>query len=214
MKLASKAVATAVLAAAALSVLAGATSAQESYAVTKYEYSHNNDVDTHGLSFGLSGRYESGFSYDLELMSTEADGFAATGGDLEMSYLFSGIAGPVALYEYRNVADVDSDQLLIGLEGATVIYGADVSSKLLFDTADQDMYRLAVGAEYAINNDFSVNSELTHFNNVGAADLNLVEVGMRYRVFGAMHADVGAHYGRADGDVVQTGLHLGLGFDF
>lgn len=214
MKFASKAVATAVLAAAALSGLAGAASAQESYAVTKYEYSHNDDVDTHGLSFGLSGRYESGFSYDMELMSMDTDGVAATGGDLELAYLFSGIAGPVALYEYRNVDDVDSDQFLIGLEAETDIYGANVSSKLLFDTADQDMYRLAAGAEYAVNNDFSVNGELTHFNNVDAADLNLVEIGARYRVLGAMHADVGAHYGRAGGDVVQTGVHLGLGFDF
>jgi len=214
MKFASKLVMAVAMGATALTALAGMASAQETYAVTKYEYSDADGVDTRGLTFGLSGRYESGFAYDMELMSADTDGVAATGADLELAYRFSGIAGPVALYEYRDVAGGDSDQLLIGVEGGTELSGADVFAKLLVDTDDQDVYRAAIGAEYAISNDLSLSGELTHFQNVGAADANLVEIGARYRLAGNMHADVGAHYGREDGGADRTGLHLGLGFDF
>lgn len=198
----------------ALTALAGAVSAQESYAVTKYEYVHGETADTHGLSFTLSGSYDSGLSYEMMLMAGQADGVGMTGADLELGYRFSGIAGPVALYEFNDVAGVRSDALLIGVEGGTQMGAAEVFGKLLLDTDDQDVYRLAIGADYDLTEDFAVNGELTHFQNVGAADVNLLEVGARYRVMGDLHADVGAHYGRAEGGAEQTGLHLGLGFDF
>lgn len=214
MKFASKLVMAVAMGATALTALAGMASAQETYAVTKYEASRIDGVDMQALTFGLSGRYETGFAYDMELMSAEIEGAAMTGADLELGYRFSGIAGPVALYEYRDVVGTDGDQLLIGVEGGTEFSGADVFAKLLVDTDDHDVYRAAIGADYEISNDFSLNGELTHFQNVGVADTNLLEIGARYRVAGNMHADFGAHYGRQDGGVEMTGVHLGLGFDF
>lgn len=214
MKFASKLVVAVAMGATALTALAGMASAQETYAVTKYEYSRADGADTRGLTFGLSGRYESGFAYDMELMSADTDGVSSTGADLELSYRFSGLVGPVALYEYRDVAGTNGDQMLIGIEGGTEISGADVFAKLLVDIDDQDVYRAAIGADYAISNDLSLNGELTHFQNVGVADSNLVEIGARYRIAGNMHADLGAHYERQDGGAERTGLHLGLGFDF
>lgn len=214
MKFATKLVMAAALGATALTTLAGAASAQESYAVTKYEYVHGDVADTHGLSFALSGSYDSGFAYEAMLMSGDTNGVAVTGGELELGYRFAGVAGPIALYEHVSNAGVRGDQFLIGVEGGTELSGAEVFGKLMFDTDDQDVYRLAVGADYAVSNDLSLSGELTLFQNVGAADANLLEVGARYRVLGNMHADLGAHYGLADGGVEQTGLHLGLGFDF
>lgn len=214
MKFASKLVMAVAMGATALTALAGMASAQESYAVTKYEYTDTDAGDMHGLTFGLSGRYVSGFTYDMELMSAEIAGVAATGADLELGYRFSGIVGPVALYEYRDVAGTDGDQMLIGIEGGTELSGADVFAKLLVDIDDQDVYRAAIGADYALSNDFALKGELTHFQNVGVADSNLLEIGARYRIAGNMHADLGAHYGREDGGAELTGVHLGLGFDF
>jgi hypothetical protein len=214
MKFASKTVATAVLAAAALSGLAGAASAQEAYAVTKYEYVKTDGVETNALSFGLSGNYESGFSYDMKLMSAETAGVAWKGADVELGYRFSGIAGPVAIYEYRESMGVDMDQLLLGVEGGTVMGDVALSGKLVFDTDDSDVYRIAAAADYMVNEDVLLTGELTHFENGAGSDVNLIEVGARYKLMGNMHADVGAHYGRQSGGVDQTGMHLGLGFDF
>jgi hypothetical protein len=214
MKFASKLVMAVAMSATALTALAGMASAQETYAVTKYEYSHTDGVDARGLSFGLSGRYDSGLAYDMELMSADIEGVAVTGADLELAYRFSGIAGPVALYEVRDVAGVDSDQLLLGIEGGMELSGADVFAKLLIDTDDQDVYRFALGGGYVLSNDLSLNGKLTHFQNGDASDSNLFEVGIRHRLAGNMHADVGAHYDRVDGGDDRSGLHLGLGFDF
>lgn len=204
----------AALGATALTSLVGAASAQETYAVTKYEYQRDGGVDTHGLTFGLSGKYDSGFAYDMELMSADTDGTGMIGASVELGYRFGGVAGPVALYETSKVGGVHADQFLIGVEGGTELMGAGVFGKALFDADDADVYRLAIGADYAVNADLALAGELTHFQNVGAPDANKLEIGARYKLSGNMHADVGAHYERADGGAEKTGLHLGLGFSF
>jgi len=214
MKFASKLIMAVAMGATALTTLAGMASAQDAYAVTKYEYTRDEGVDTHGLTFGLSGAYETGFAYDMELMTSDTDGTGMTGADVELGYRFSGVAGPVALYEYRKMGGSDADQFLIGVEGGMAFGDADVFGKLLVDTDDEDVYRISAGVDYALGNHLSLNGELTHFQNVGSADANLLEVGARYHLTGNMHADVGAQYGRADGGAERTGLHLGLGFDF
>jgi hypothetical protein len=214
MKFASKIVMLVALGATAITALSGMASAQETYAVTKYEMTRSDGVETQGLTFGLTGRYESGFSYDLKLMSTDTDGAGMIGADVELGYRLGGIAGPVALYEVRDAGNSRSDQFLIGVEGGTEMFGAELTGKALFDTDDQDAFRVAVGADYALSEALSLSGELTHFQNVGTADSNELEVGARYNVAGNLHADVGAHYERADGGAESTGLHLGLGFSF
>lgn len=204
----------AAMGATALTSLAGTASAQETYAVTKYEYLRDNGVDTHGLTFGLSGQYDSGFAYDMELMSADTNGTGMIGASVELGYRFGGIAGPVALYETSKVGGLHADQFLIGVEGGTDLMGAGVFGKALFDADDADVYRLAIGADFAISDALAVNGELTHFQNVGAADANLLEIGARYKLTGNMHADVGAHYERASGGAEKTGLHMGVGFSF
>ena len=204
----------AALGATAMTSLAGVAAAQETYAVTKYEYQRDNGVDTNALTFGLSGTYASGFAYDMELMSANTEGNGMIGASVELGYRFNGIAGPVALYETSKAGAVHADDFLIGVEGGTELMGAGVFGKALFDTDDADVYRLAIGADYAINDDLAVNGELTHFANVGSADSNLLEIGASYKLTGNMHADVGAHYERASGGAEKTGLHLGVGFSF
>jgi len=204
----------AALGATALSSLAGVAAAQETYAVTKYEYQRDNGVETHGLTFGLSGTYASGFAYDLELMSADTAGHGLIGTSIELGYRFGGIAGPVALYETSKAGALRADNFLIGVEGGTHLKGAGVFGKALFNTDDADVYRLGVGAEYVINDDLAVTGELTHFREVAVANSNMFEVGARYRVTANMHADLGARYERASGGAERTALHMGLGFAF
>jgi len=199
----------AALGATALTSLVGAASAQETYAVTKYEYQRDGGVDTHGLTFGLSGKYDSGFAYDMELMSADTDGTGMIGASVELGYRFGGVAGPVALYETSKVGGVHADQFLIGVEGGTELMGAGVFGKALFDADDADVYRLAIGADYAVNADLALAP------TTAVEPVEDVVIPNREEDFvGNMHADVGAHYERADGGAEKTGLHLGLGFSF
>jgi hypothetical protein len=214
MKFTSKLVLLVAMGATALTALTGMASAQETYAVTKYEASRTGGVDTQALTFGLSGKYKSGFAYDIELMSADTRGASTIGADVGLSYRIGGIAGPVALYEAREFGGAHSDQFLVGVEGGTEMFGADLFGKALFDTDDKDQYRLSIGAGYALSNDLSLSGELTHFQNVGLPDANKLEIGARYKVVGNLHADVGAHYNRAQGGAETKGLHLGLGFSF
>jgi hypothetical protein len=214
MKFTSKLVLLVAMGATALTALSGMASAQESYAVTKYEASRSGGVDTQALTFGLSGNYASGFAYDMKLMSADTSGTSTIGADVELSYRIGGIAGPVALYETRDIGGIHSNQFLIGLEGGTEMFGADLSGKALFNTEDRDQYRLAMGADYALSDDLSLNGEFTHFQNVGVVDSNKIEVGARYKLSGNMVADVGVNYERAHGGAETKGLHLGLGFNF
>jgi len=214
MKFTSKLVLLVAMGATGLTALSGMASAQESYAVTKYEASRAGGVDTQALTFGLSGSYGSGFAYDMKLMSADTSGTSTIGADVELSYRISGIAGPVALYETREMGGAHSDQLLIGFEGGTEMFGADLSGKALFDADDKDQFRVAIGVDYALSKDLSIDGALTHFQNVGAADANKIELGARYNIAGNLHADVGAHYERAQGGAEAKGLHLGLGFSF
>lgn len=214
MKFTSKLVLLVAMGATALTALTGMASAQETYAVTKYEASRSGGVDTQALTFGLSGKYDSGFAYDMELMSADSSGTSTIGADVELGYRIGGIAGPVALYEAREFGGAHSDQFLVGVEGGTEMFGADLSGKALFNTDDTDQYRVAIGADYALSNDLSLSGDLTHFQNVGTPDANKLEIGARYKVAGNLHADVGAHYERAHGGAETKGLHLGLGFSF
>jgi hypothetical protein len=204
----------AAMGATALTSLAGTASAQETYAVTKYEYLRDNGVDTYGLTFGLSGQYDSGFAYDMELMSADTNGTGMIGASVELGYRFGGIAGPVALYETSKLGGLHADQFLIGVEGGTDLMGAGVFGKALFDADDADVYRLGIGAEYMIGADLAVTGALTHFGEVGLPNSNRLEIGARYRLTGNMHADLGARYDRAHGGAEKTGLHMGLGFSF
>ncbi|PTX52432.1 hypothetical protein IQ03_01316 [Gemmobacter caeni] len=214
MKLASKLLMIAALGATALTAIAGSASAQETYAVTKYEYSRANSTDTHGLTFGLSGKYDSGFAYDLSLMSADTKGVGTLGADVELSYTIGGIAGPVALYETRKTGGLETDQFLVGVAGGTSLHGFDLTGKALVDVDEKKNYRLSMGADYAVNKDLVLTGELTHYAYESAPKMNLIEVGARYKLVGNVHADVGAHYGREHGGAEKTGLHLGLGFNF
>lgn len=214
MKLASKLILAVAMGATALTALTGMAAAQETYAVTKYEFSRANGADTHGLTFGMSGKYDSGFAYDLSLLSADTKGVGSLGADIELSYRIGGIAGPVALYEVSKDAGVKSDQFLIGIEGGTSLHGFDLSGKALIDVDKKENYRLSLAADYAITRDLTLTGELTHFAYDANPNMNRLELGARYKLFGNMHADVGAHYGREHGGAEKTGLHLGLGFKF
>ena len=144
MKFISKIARTVVMAAIGMVAPVGVALAQETYAVTKYEYMKADGAETNGLSFGLSGRYTSGFSYDMELLSTGTGGASMTGADIDLGYRVGGIAGPMTIYEYRDVAGGGSDQVLFGIEGGTEIFETQASARLLFDTDDQDVYRLGI----------------------------------------------------------------------
>lgn len=214
MKLLSKIVLIAAMGATALTTLSGMASAQETYAVTKYEFSREAGVDTQGLSFGLTGRYDSGFAYDLKLLSADTSGVGSLGADIELGYRFNGIAGPVALYEVRKDGGTNSDQLLVGVEGGLDLQGFELGGKALIDVNNRDNWRLAAGAEYGFISDLTLRGELTHFNNDAAPNQNQLEVGARYKLSGALHADVGATYGRTQGGAEMTGVQMGLGFKF
>jgi len=214
MKLASKLLMIAAMGATALTAIAGSASAQETYAVTKYEYNRADGADTHGLTFGLSGKYNSGFAYDLSLMSADSKGEGTLGADVELSYTIGGIAGPVALYETRKTGGLETDQFLLGVVGGTSLHGFDLTGKALVDVDKSDTYRLSLGADYAVSKDLVLIGELTHFANDAAPKMNMLEVGARYNLVGNLHADVGAHYGREHGGAEKTGLHLGIGFKF
>lgn len=214
MKFAMKRVLGLVLGATALTGFASTASAQQTYVVTSYEYETLAGVESQGLTFGLSGRYLSGFAYDIELFSADTAGVATAGVSAELGYRIGGIAGPVALYEYVSFAGLAADQLLLGVEGGTDLSGTDIFAKALFDTNDLDVYRLEVGATHAINEDVALNGAVTRYENVVVEDVTMLEIGARYRVIGNMHADFGASYGRTDSGVEMAGLRLGLGFDF
>jgi len=214
MKSVSKLIMLIALGATALTSLAGTVSAQESYAVTKYEYNREGGETTNGLTFGLTGRYDSGFSYDLNLLSSDTTGVGTLGADVELGYRFGGIAGPVAVYETRNTGGVDAYQFLLGVEGGTSLAGFDVFGKALADVDTADTYRLSVGTGYALSQALTLSGELTHFANEVSPKMNLLEVGARYNLTGNLHADLGAHYGREHGGAEKTGVSVGLGFSF
>lgn len=218
MKLASRIVMTLAMGATAATALAGAVRADESFMSTKLEYMEidqagGGTADQTVLTYGVEGRYDSGFAYDIELSGGERDGVGIKQGTFDLNYRVNGLVGPMAIFEAREIGGANTDQTLLGVEGGGNVAGVDMFGQALMDVDNDENFRVAMGASYSVSEDFMVSGEYTRFENDVAADRDALELEARYRMMGNMYGDFGVDYSTAN-DLDSFGVSAGIGLAF
>lgn len=205
--------------AAALAMTAGAAVAQETSMTASYQRVHVDlpgpDATASGLKFDLDGKYDGGFSYEIDVFGGEVSGLGVESAAFEGRYAFYNGLGVAARYEYAEVAGFSNDATYVGMSGAYSFGAVEIDGSALVDIDHDDSYLFQIGGEYDVTNMLTLGVDLNHYNRSAAdgGDTTGIDLNGRYALSGGAFIEAGVTH--SDINVADvTGARLGLGFSF
>ena len=208
---------------AALAALPFAAAAQTNTALTSFEFQrfHMSGIafgpgkfNYEGLRHDMTGRYDMGVQWDSTLRVGDIEGFALRSAEFDVRYLWSGLVGPQASFEYASIGGTSADRIMLGIAGAySLNHGTSFSGALV---SDVDNFGHDARLTLDINHDFGNDVSLfggVMADRIGGTTARGIHVGARYNLGSNAYISGQVEYDRMRG-MSARGASIGVGFNF
>lgn len=167
------------------------------------------------LKTELSGAYAGGFSYGLTVSAGDLGDAGVIAADAEASYLFDGLVGPAAAYEWSEIAGVEARRTLVGVAGSYDLGNAITLDGTLLSDVDAfgDDINLNLAGRYAFTSDISFSGEVD-VDRVNKVDFTTGKVGVDYKLTEGASIGGKVIYGESNSANTVRGVEAGINLSF